>query len=128
MKNNSVENTTDKKEKNEQLKDNKIKNLKFRVTEEEYEYIMKKYEKSGCKSLSSYLRKMAVTGRIIRFDSSAILELNRLFSNIANNINQIAVRVNSTNRIYDEDIKEIKEKEKELWQLQTSILSVLQSI
>ena len=128
MRNNSDENMTVKKEENDQFRDNKTKNLKFRVTEEEYEYIQKKYELSGCKNISSYLRKMAVTGRIIQLDSSALIEISRLFSNIANNINQIAVRVNSTNRIYDEDIEEIQKKVKELWQLQTSIQSVLQSI
>ena len=39
------------------------------------------------------------------------------------NINQIAKRVNSTNTIYDEDIFEIKEQMKKIWQLQRYILS-----
>lgn len=106
----------------------KTENLKLRVTAEEYAYIHEKYQLSGCKNMSSYLRKMAVIGRIIQIDSSALSETNRLISNIANNINQIAVRVNSTNRIYADDIEEIKKKVAELWQLQISIQSVLQSI
>lgn len=106
----------------------KTENLKLRVTAEEYAYIQEKYQLSGCKNMSSYLRKMAVIGRIIQIDSSALSETNRLISNIANNINQIAVRVNSTNRIYADDIEEIQKKVAELWQLQISIQSVLQSI
>ena len=42
MRNISDENMTVKKEENDQFRDNKTKNLKFRVTEEEYEYIQKK--------------------------------------------------------------------------------------
>ncbi|WP_144312818.1 plasmid mobilization relaxosome protein MobC [Tepidanaerobacter acetatoxydans] len=41
------------------------------------------------------------------------------------NMNQIAKRVNSTSNIYSEDIEEIKEMMRELWQLQKSILSKL---
>lgn len=128
MRNISDENMTVKKEEKDQFKDNRTKIITLRLKEDEYDYIQEKFKLSGCKSLSSYLRKMAVTGRIIQLDSSALIEISRLFSNIANNINQIAVRVNSTNRIYDEDIEEIQKKVKELWQLQTSIQSVLQSI
>lgn len=109
-------------------KNNREKIITLRLSEEEYDYIQNKFKLSGCKSMSSYLRKMAVTGKIIQFDSSAMIEANRLISNIANNINQIAVRVNSTDRIYAEDIDEIKTKVAELWQLQISIQSVLQLI
>lgn len=128
MRNISDGNMTVKKEEKDQFKDNRTKIITLRLKEDEYDYIQEKFKLSGCKSLSSYLRKMAVTGRIIQLDSSALIEISRLFSNIANNINQIAVRVNSTNRIYDEDIEEIQKKVKELWQLQTSIQSILQSI
>lgn len=43
--------------------------MKFRVTEYEQKFILKKAELSGCRSTSSYLRKMAITGMVIKFDS-----------------------------------------------------------
>ena len=43
-------------------------------------------------------------------------KLNQLIYNVANNINQIAVRVNSTGNVYADDISEIKEGQDKIWQ------------
>ncbi|MGN0601247.1 MAG: plasmid mobilization protein [Oscillospiraceae bacterium] len=102
--------------------------MKFRVTENERKFILKKAELSGCKNASSYLRKMAITGQIIKYDSSSIKDLRKRIINIQSNINQIAVRVNSTKNIYSEDIEELQEKVGEIWRSLTSIQSALLSI
>lgn len=101
-------------------------NLKFRVTQEERNFIEKKYEISECKNMSDYLRKMAITGMIIKYDMQTLKELNQKVSGIANNINQIAVQVNSSGRIYADDIEEMKRKVDEMWQSLKSIQSALQ--
>ena len=49
----------------------------------------------------------------------------RLVGSISNNVNQIAVRVNSTNKIYAEDIVNIKEGQDKIWQLLNSLQSKL---
>lgn len=99
--------------------------MKFRVTENEQKFILKKAELSGCKSTSSFLRKMAITGTVIKFDSQSIKDLRKRMINIQSNINQIAKRVNSTGNVYAEDIEEIKEKVGEIWQSLASIQSSL---
>lgn len=102
--------------------------LQFRVTGEEYEIIKKKYESSDCKNMSAYLRKMAALGFVLKFNEERQNNIYKLMSNIANNINQIAFRVNSSGNIYEEDLAEIKEELRDLWQQQKSIQSVLLSI
>lgn len=99
--------------------------MKFRVTEYEQKFILKKAELSGCRSTSSYLRKMAITGTVIKFDSKSIQDLKKRMINIQANVNQIAKRVNSTGNVYAEDIEEIKEKVGEIWQSLASIQSSL---
>lgn len=102
--------------------------LKFRVNKEEKELIELRASKTNHSSLSSYLRKIALTGIIVNYENEEIKKLNRSLIGIQTNINQIAIRVNSTNRFYDEDIQYIKEEMNEIWQSLKSIQSNLQSI
>ncbi len=102
--------------------------IKFKVSDDELDFIKKKAELSGAKSLSCYLRKMAITGVIINYDDKQLDDMQKDINRIGNNVNQIAVRVNRTGAIYYEDLQEIKGKVKELWQSLQSIQSILQSI
>ena len=103
------------------------KNLRFRVSADEKEYIIKKAELSGSKNVSSYLRKIAITGRIINYSADEFKSLRRDILGIKNNINQIALRVNSTHQVYSEDIREIQDKVEQIWQQLQFIKSMLQS-
>ena len=51
---------------------------------------------------------MILDGVVVRLDERKISDIFRCVINIANNVNQIAVRVNSTGNIYSEDIAEIQ--------------------
>ena len=44
---------------------------------------------------------------------------------VSKNINQIAKRINSTDNIYAEDMRQLKQKQEDIWQLLKSILSQL---
>lgn len=102
--------------------------LKVRVSQEEMDAIKRKYKNSGMDSLSGFVRAMIFEGYIVQMDGNELRQIHKLASNIANNINQIAVRVNSTGKIYDNDIADIKEGVNKLWQplrfLQTELLKV----
>ena len=102
--------------------------IKFKVSDDELDFIKKKAELSGAKNLSCYLRKMAITGVIINYDDKQLDDMQKDINRIGNNVNQIAVRVNRIGAIYYEDLQEIKGKVKELWQSLQSIQSILQSI
>ena len=102
--------------------------LKVRVSPEEMEAIKKKYQNSGMNSLSGFVRAMIFDGYIVHIDENELKRLNVLVNNIANNINQIAHRANVTNKVYKEDIDEIKELGNKLWQpllfLQSKVLQL----
>lgn len=106
---------------------NEIRNqqIKFVVNETEYELIKKKVRSLGITNTSAYLRKMAIDGYIVNLDIPEISELISLLRRTSNNINQIAKRVNSTNRIYENEIKEIQNFQEEIWSKTDLILKKL---
>ena len=90
--------------------------MQIRLTEAEFEAIEKKFRNSGLKSRSEFIRTMIFQGYIVHFNEAEFSNIYKLIGNIANNINQIAVRVNSTNKIYAEDFNNIKEGLDKIWQ------------
>ena len=96
--------------------------IKFYVTPEEKELIQQNMALLGTDNMSAFLRKMAIDGHVIK------LELVSLLRYTSNNINQIAKRVNSTGRIYSEDLSGIKDSMESLWTAANNILRRLASI
>ncbi|MEG0645330.1 MAG: plasmid mobilization relaxosome protein MobC [Cetobacterium sp.] len=87
------------------------KQIKFYLTEKEYDQIKKKVEKSKLKQ-TDYLIKSALNKKIIVVDGlkEILLELSRE----GNNLNQIAKKINEGEQ---KDIKEMKRNLMELWDL-----------
>lgn len=92
------------------------KQIKFYVNEKEYDQIKKKVEKSKLNQ-QEYLIKSALNKKIIVIDGlkEILLELSRE----GNNLNQIAKKINEGERT---DIKEMKNKLNNLWDLIEKIL------
>ncbi len=67
-------------------------------------------------------------GKIEIRDYSEMKELNFQLRKIGININQIAKRINETNSIYREDIRDVQNKQEEIWQLLKSLLSRLKKL
>lgn len=105
--------------------ENRTVYIKCRVTPEEYDYILQKMKCAGCSTMSTYLRKMAISGLIVRYDSQLFLDLQRRLHSVANNINQIAIRVNQSDSLYQDDLLELKKKVNEIWRTLRSIQSTL---
>ena len=97
-------------------KDPHCRYMQIRLTEEEYEAIQRKFQNSGLRSRSEFVRTMIFEGHIVQFSESELREIHRLMTTIANNVNQIAVRANSTGNVYNEDITQIKKEIEEIWQ------------
>ena len=102
--------------------------VKTRMSDEELEYFNHKFELSGLKSKSEFMRLMFFEGMIIKFNDSDMAFLTRQISGMTSNINQIAARVNSTDKIYAEDIEEIRQKQEEIWQQLRYFQSQLQLV
>ena len=94
----------------------------IRLSENERKLIQEKMAQIGTHNMSAYLRRMAIDGYIINFDLPELREMVSLLRHISNNLNQIAKRVNSTSRVYTDDIEEIKSKLDEIWTQVNQIL------
>jgi len=95
----------------------------FRVSEQELTLISDRMKLIGIQNREAYLRKMAIDGYILNLDLSDIQKMIRLLSNATNNLNQIAKRVNISQNIYKNDIKDLQEKYNELWETAKEILN-----
>ncbi|GHU94946.1 conjugal transfer protein [Clostridia bacterium] len=104
------------------------KNLTFRVTQAEYDMVHKRMAQTKINNLRAYLLKMAIDGMVIHIEMESIQERNKLLRNISNNVNQIAVRANSTGNIYAADLDEIKARQAEIWQQQDEIMKKMNTI
>lgn len=89
--------------------------LMTRVTEEEYAQIQARMALVGTANLSAFLRKLALDGRIVLLDMDEIKTLVSLLRRTSANVNQIAKRVNSTSRVYENDLAEIQNRLGEVW-------------
>lgn len=100
----------------------------IRLTESESKVLEKRFELSKGSSMSAYLRQQVVQGIYLEYDHEELKKIRQAVMSVANNINQIAHRVNSTSRIYEQDLQEIKEEVNELWQQLQSIQLELQRL
>ena len=89
----------------------------FLASKEEVERIHQKMDELGIRSMGAYLRKMAIDGYIIKVDYTQQKKLAAAVSRAAANINHVCRRINSTGHFYEDDVAELKERQKEIWQL-----------
>ena len=102
--------------------------VKFRVTPEERKMIDRRMEQAGITNMAAYLRKMAIDGYVVKLDLPELRDMISLLRRTSNNFNQIARRVNSTNRVYENDIQEMKTMLEQLWEANNSVLEKLAAI
>ena len=102
--------------------------LKFRVTPQEREMIETKMAQFGTTNMAAYLRKMAIDGYVVRLDLPELRDLISLLRRTSSNFNQIARRVNSTGRVYEDDIYDMKVKIEQTWDATNKVLEKLAAI
>lgn len=81
--------------------------LKFRATDEEAAEIRRKAEAAGM-SVSKFLRTSAIEGNVVLYDTSDLYGLRTDIKRIGNNINQIAMVVNSNRDVFKSDIEDVQ--------------------
>ena len=102
--------------------------LHFRVTPQELDRINTKREEIGIRSLSAYLRKMAMDGYCVNLDLMDVKTMTTLLRRCSNNLNQYAKKANETGSIYAEDIQDLQTRLDEVWELQKELLKKLFAI
>ena len=87
--------------------------MKFRATEEESAEIRCKASAAGM-TVSRFLRTAAVNSQVVLYNTADLFGLRSELKRIGNNINQIAMVVNSNRAVYQSDVRELKKQFSEL--------------
>ncbi|MDD4291904.1 MAG: plasmid mobilization relaxosome protein MobC [Clostridia bacterium] len=82
--------------------------IRLYVTEEEWTNIEARMKDAKASNFSDYARRALVKNEIVIRDFSELKELTRELGNLARSINQIALRVNETRSIYEQDVKDLQ--------------------
>ena len=90
--------------------------------------IDKRMEQADTINMAAYLRKMAIDGYVVKLDLPDLRDMISLLRRTSNNFNQIARRVNSTDRIYADDIQEMKTMIEQTWEATNQVLEKLAAI
>ena len=104
--------------------ENRKRNVQIivRVTEDERTLIEEKMRQIPTMNLSAYSRKMLIDGYIIVLDLQKVKAHMAQLQKIGGNLNQITKRINETERIYDNDMDELKRLMDEVWKLERQLL------
>jgi hypothetical protein len=82
----------------------------------------------GTGNMSTYLRKIAIDGYVIKLELPELKEMISLLRRSSNNLNQLTKRVHETGHIYDADLEDIIQNQERLWRAANDILTVLAEI
>lgn len=102
--------------------------FEIRLRDGELEQIEKRMKEAGINNMSAFAHKMLCNGLIVQMDLSDLKEISRLLHINSNNLNQYVKRANETGSIYIEDIKELREQQKEILKLMEKFYLKLSSI
>lgn len=99
--------------------------LKFRVTEAEKKKIQKRMAQSKIDNREAYIRKVAIDGYVVNLEVPGFKDLVADVRGHSKHFNEIAKRVNATDRIYPEDIAEMRMMLQDIKDKQKRVLAEL---
>lgn len=102
--------------------------IRFRVTPEEKNMILKKCEQAGITNLTAYLRKIAIDGYVLKLEIPELKEIISLLRYSSNNLNQLTRRAHENGRIYDSDLEDIHRSLEKTWDAMNTIIKSLAKI
>ena len=70
------------------------------ISQEEYDLIRERMTEAGATNMSAFIRKMSLNGYVLHVDLSPVKELVSLQRRCSNNMNQIAVNVNTFEAVF----------------------------
>ena len=100
----------------------------LRTTKAEKSRIYEKMLGMGIRSLSAYIRKMALDGYCLNLDLPQLRRMAYLLQNCSNNLNQVAKRANENGKIYSADLADLRTRLDELISIGKQILTKLANL
>ena len=104
---------------------NREHRLFIRVTNEELNRILDKMYGMGIRSLSAYIRKMALDGYCLHLDLKELRRMAYLLQMCSNNLNQYAKCANESGQVYAADLEDLRTRLDELISIGKQILAKL---
>ena len=95
----------------------------LRTTKAEKNRIYEKMLSMGIRSLSAYIRKMALDGYCLNLDLPQLQRMAYLLQMCSNNLNQYAKAANENGLVYAADMEDLRQRLDELIELGRQILS-----
>ena len=102
--------------------------LYVRVSKAEHDLIQERMVEAGTTNMAAFIRKMVLNGYVLHVDLSPVKELVSLQRRCSNNLNQIAVNVNTYGGIYPEEISALQKDYAALWAPLSDLLKQLAGI
>ena len=97
----------------------------LRTTKAEKNRIYEKMLGMGIRSLSAYIRKMALDGYCLHLDLPQLRRMAYLLQMCSNNLNQVAKRTNENGQLYAADLEDLRQRLDELISIGKQILAKL---
>ena len=102
--------------------------LHVMVTAEEFDAIRERMAEAGVTNAGAFVRKMALNGYVLNVDLAPVRELVSLQRRCSNNMNQIAIGVNTYGGIYPSEIASLQKDYSELWGRVSDVLKQLTAV
>ena len=107
------------------MKEKRDEVIILRLTKTEKHCIYEKMLGMGIRSLSAYIRKMALDGYCLHLDLPQLRRMAYLLQMCSNNLNQYAKVANENDRVYAADMEDLRQRLDELIDIGKQILSKL---
>ena len=92
----------------------KTMRMKLKLNSREYDKLKRYTQESGLRSMSQYMLNSIIATPIIEITDEELAPIKARVNEISDSINAIAIRVNQTNKIYPEDMEEIRQGVEEI--------------
>ena len=102
--------------------------LYVRVTQAEFDLIQERMAELGTANMAAFVRKMVLNGYVLHVDLSPVRELVSLQRRCSNNLNQIAVKVNTYGTIDSQEISTLQNDYAALWDPLNELIKQLAEI
>ena len=90
------------------MKEKRDETIILRLSKTEKNRIYEKMLSMGIRSLSAYIRKMALDGYCLNLDLPQLRRMSYLLQNCSNNLNQVAKRANECGKVYAADMEDLR--------------------
>ena len=102
--------------------------LHVMVSEEELALLQERMAEAGVQNMGAFVRKMALNGYVLHVDLGPVRELVSLQRRCSNNLNQVAIQVNTYGGVYPDEIKALQRDYADLWGPLSDLLKKLSAV